>query len=90
MDKVLTYNNIENLFDFIKEKFIQQRTVEIDMSQIERIDFASVGSIAHFVQEILAQDSSKELVFNDPNEMILVLFEMLGINEFVTINKKLR
>lgn len=90
LDKVLTYNNIENLFDFIKEKFIQQRTVEIDMSQIERIDFASVGSIAHFVQEILAQDSSKELVFNDPNEMILVLFEMLGINEFVTINKKLR
>lgn len=90
LEKILTYNNIDNLFNFIKEKFLQQKTVEIDMSQIERIDFASVGSIAHFVQEVLAEDSSKQLIFNDPNEMILILFEMLGINEFVTINKKLR
>lgn len=90
LEKVLTYNNIENLFTLIKEKFISQNTVEIDMSYIERIDFASVGSIAHFVQEFSAEDSSKKIILNNPNEMILILFEMLGINEFVTINKKFR
>lgn len=90
IDKVLTYSNIDSLLDVIKEKFISQNTVEIDMSSIERIDFASVGSIAHFVQDFSAEDNSKQLILNNPNEMILILFEMLGINEFVTIHKKVR
>lgn len=90
LEKVLTYNNIDNLFTIIKQKFVSQNIVEIDMSNIERIDFASVGSIAHFVQEFSAEDSSKQLVLNNPNEMILILFEMLGINEFVSINKRFR
>lgn len=89
-DKILTSNNIEVFFSFIKEKFSHQNTVEIDMSHVERIDFSSVGSIAHFVQEMTAESPSKKLVFNNPNEMLVILFEMLGINEFVVINKKLR
>lgn len=90
LDKILTYNNIENLFTIIKQKFVDQNIVEIDMSHIERIDFASVGSIAHFIQEFTAENSEKQLVLNNPNEMILILFEMLGINEFVSINKRVR
>ena len=78
------------MFDFIKEKFNSQNILEIDMSHVERIDFASAGSITHFVQEILSEDNKKELIFKNPNEMIIVLFEMLGINEFVTIHKKFR
>jgi len=90
LDKVLTYSNIDLMFDFIKEKFNSQNIVEIDMSHVERIDFASAGSITHFVQEILSEDSKKELIFKNSNEMIIILFEMLGINEFVTIQKKFR
>ena len=90
LDKVLTYSNIDVMFDFIKEKFNSQNILEIDMSHVERIDFASAGSITHFVQEILPEDNKKELIFKNPNEMIIVLFEMLGINEFVTIQKKFR
>lgn len=90
IDKILTYNNIDNLFNVIKEKSEHQNIVEIDLSHVERIDFASVGSIAHFIQEFNAENNNKQLVFNNPNELILILFEMLGINEFVTINKKFR
>ena len=87
LEKILTYNNIDSLFEHIKSKFETQKTVEVDMSQVSRIDFASAGSITHFIQEVISEDASKELVFINPNEMIIVLFEMLGINEFVTITK---
>lgn len=90
LDKVLTYSNIDMMFDFIKDKFNSQNTVEVDMSHVERIDFASAGSITHFVQEILSENNNKELIFKNPNEMIIILFEMLGINEFVSIQKKFR
>lgn len=90
IDKILTYNNIDSLFNVIKEKAEQQNIVEVDLSHVERIDFASVGSIAHFIQEFNAENNNKQLILNNPNELILILFEMLGINEFVTINKKFR
>lgn len=90
IDKILTYNNIDNLFNIIKEKSEQQNIIEIDLSHVDRIDFASVGSIAHFIQEFNAENENKKLIFHNPNELILILFEMLGINEFATINKKIR
>jgi ABC-type transporter Mla MlaB component len=90
LEKIITYTNIDLMFEFIKDKFSSQNTVEIDLSHVERIDFTSAGSITHFVQEILSEDNSKQLIFKNPNEMIVVLFEMLGINEFVNINKKFR
>lgn len=90
IDKILLYNNIDVLFNVIKEKSENQNMVEIDLSHVERIDFASVGAIAHFIQEFSSENNNKQLVFNNPNELIVILFEMLGINEFVTINKKFR
>lgn len=90
LDKVLTYNNIDNLLNIIKEKAKDHNIIDIDLSHVERIDFASAGSIAHFIQEFIAENENKKLVFNNPNELILILFEMLGINEFVMINKKIR
>lgn len=90
LDKILTYNNVDNLTNIIKQKAETQSIIDIDLSHVERIDFASAGSIAHFIQEFIAENENKKLVFSNPNELILILFEMLGINEFVMINKRLR
>lgn len=92
VDKVLTYNNIQSLLDMIQQDFTETNKSEIELSHVERIDFASAGSITHFIMELWTQPehTNKEVVFKHPNEMILTLLEMVGVTEFVTIVPKVR
>lgn len=89
-DNILTYSNIDDFLNYIKNNLENTNILEIDLSKVVRIDFPSVGSISSFLQEILASNSNKKIIFHQPNELIIILFEMLGVNEFVTINRKNR
>lgn len=92
VDKVLTYNNIQSLLDMIQQDFTETNKSEIELAHVERIDFASAGSITHFIMELWTQPehTNKEVIFKHPNEMILTLLEMVGVTEFVTIIPKIR
>lgn len=87
LDKILSSNNINNLLDIIKNDFENNNKSEIELSSVDRIDFASAGAISHFIQELKTENSNntKEVIFKHPNEMILTLLEMVGVTEFVKI-----
>lgn len=86
-DKSLNSNNIDTLLNAIKEGFESGPKAEIDLSFVERIDFAAAGSISHYIQELMnnEQHNDKKVIFKFPNEMILTLLEMVGVTEFVEV-----
>lgn len=92
LDKVITYSNIQSLLDIIQHDFDDSNKSEIELAHVERIDFASAGSITHFIMELWAkpEHANKEVIFKHPNEMILTLLEMVGVTEFVKITPKVR
>jgi hypothetical protein len=55
LDKVLTYSNIQSLLDIIQTDFNESSKSEIELAHVERIDFASAGSITHFIMELWSQ-----------------------------------
>jgi hypothetical protein len=86
-EKVLNSNNIQSLLDIIKTKFETSEKCEIEFGHVERIDFASAGSISFFIQELWSDDkfANRKVILRHPNEMILTLLEMVGATEFIEI-----
>ena len=86
LDKVLDSNNIQNLLDWIKTRYEDNKT-EIDFSSVERIDFSGAGAISFFIQELWVDPkfANKKIIFKYPNEMIVTLLEMVGATEFIDI-----
>jgi len=89
-DKVLTSNNIDYIINAITTEFETKNSAEIDLAGVERIDFSAAGTISHFLQEVLAANEGKKVIFKYPNEMILTLFEMVGVTEFIEVVKRKR
>lgn len=87
LEKALTSNNIESLLNMIKNGFQNSNKAEIELSNVETIDFAAAGSISYQIQELWSDPShnQKRVIFKYPNEMILTLLEMVGVTEFVDI-----
>jgi hypothetical protein len=92
LDKVLNSNNIHCLLELIKSDFITEGKSEIECHNLERIDFSSAGEISYFIQGLWAEEEhkNKEIIFRGPNEMILILLEMVGVTEFIKIIPKIR
>lgn len=89
-DKILTSNNIDSVINAITTEFETKNQAEIDLASVERIDFSAAGTISHFLQEVLAVNEGKKVLFKYPNEMILTLFEMVGVTEFIEVVKRKR
>lgn len=87
VEKVLNSNNIQSLLDIIKNKFETSEKCEVEFGHVERIDFASAGSISFFIQELWSEEkfANKKVILRHPNEMILTLLEMVGATEFIEI-----
>jgi anti-anti-sigma regulatory factor len=60
--------------------------VEVDLSQVIRIDFAIVGLLMDTVMG-LAQ-AGKQVVFRGGNSMVNLLLQMLGVGQFATIQQE--
>lgn len=91
LDKYLTSNNIDILLEMINRGFQKSNKAEIDLSNVDTIDFAAAGSISYQIQELWSNPSysQKKVIFRYPNEMILTLLEMVGVTEFIEIfNRK--
>lgn len=87
VETILNSNNIQTLLDTIKDKFESSEKCEIEFGHVERIDFASAGSISFFIQELWSDDkyANRKVIISHPNEMILTLLEMVGATEFIEI-----
>jgi ABC-type transporter Mla MlaB component len=60
--------------------------VEIDMAQVPRVDFVSVGSVLNILIEL--STAGKKISIRGANEMIQALFGMMGIPQFAAILRK--
>ena len=60
--------------------------VHIDMTNVTRVDFVSVGMFLNILIELT--QGGKKVQINCPNEMICALFNVMGINQFASIVKK--
>lgn len=87
LDKNLNINTVNTLLDFIKDSFDKEDFSEIDLSEVERIDFSSAGAISFHIQELWSNPSHshKKVILINPNELIIVLLHMVGATEFVEI-----
>ncbi len=92
LESHLTLNNIDNLLNKIRTDFETGDKSEIDLSKVDRIDFSAAGSISHFIQELWMEPdfTEKKVILISPNELILILLEMVGLTEFVEITNKKR
>lgn len=84
--------NIQLLIENIKKDFSYSLNSTIDFSNIQYIDFYSLGILTQFIQEIKNEDKNlnKNIIFKYPNEMMNVLFKMIGLSEFIQIIPKVR
>lgn len=87
IEKSLNSHNIDVLLNMINNGFQNSNKAEIDLSNVETIDFAAAGSISYQIQELWSEplNTQKRVIFKYPNEMILTLLEMVGVTEFVDI-----
>ncbi len=87
LDKDLNTNNINDLLNSIDSAFDKQDYAEIDLTGVNRIDFSAAGSISYHIQELWGnpKHTDKKVIFKYPNELIIVLLQMLGVTEVVNI-----
>lgn len=92
VERNINSSNLGLLFEIIEGQLKLGNKAEVELAHVERIDFASAGSIAHYLQDIQLKEeySNKKIIFQNPNEPILALLEMVGVTEFLEIDAKQR
>lgn len=87
LERIINSSNVSLLLEMIEKQFAKSKKPEINLSFVEAIDFAAAGSISYKIQELWMNPSNqnKKITFIHPNEMIVTLFDMVGVTEFVEI-----
>lgn len=90
-DEDLNTSNIQNVLKHIDEHIQLKNNIVLDFSKVQRIDFSTAGILSYHTQEITSTSlGNKTISIKNPNEMILVLFQILGINEIINIEPRKR
>jgi ABC-type transporter Mla MlaB component len=76
------------IFDSLREFSAPLSQVEIDLSEVTRIDFAVVGLMVDTVMS-LAQ-AGKKVIFFGGNGLVNLFLQMVGVGQFATIQQKPR
>ncbi len=92
IEKIITNNNVQPIFDYIQEQVSEKgiSSISLDLKNVDRFDFASAGSFLSYMQIFQESNSGKKVVLRHPNELVLCLFETIGLNEFLHIEPKIR
>ncbi len=77
-----------SVFEELRQFAAPLPRVEIDLTQVSRIDFAIVGLLMDTVMA-LAQ-AGKQVTFRGGNSMVNLLLQMLGVGQFATIQQEIR
>lgn len=83
--KELNVNNVNLITEHLEKQFEQLDQVEIDFSNIDRIDFSSTGALSYYLQEFFVTNPNKQVTIKNSNEFIIVLLQMLGVNELTNV-----
>lgn len=90
-EEELNTNNIQNVLKHIDEHIQLKNNITLDFSKVKRIDFSTAGILSYHTQEITStSNGNKSISIKNPNEMILVLLQILGINEIINIEPRKR
>ncbi|MEW5770839.1 MAG: STAS domain-containing protein [Pseudomonadota bacterium] len=65
-----------------------KKQVDVDMSELTRIDFAVVGLLLELLIEL--SQNGCHVVFKNGNELVNTLLQIVGINQFATIQSRPR
>lgn len=69
------------------ERYAEPRSeVYLDMTDVERIDFVSIGNVVGVLATLNAK--GKKLMIRNANEMIRALFKIMGVEDFATILRR--
>jgi anti-anti-sigma regulatory factor len=77
-----------NQFDELRKFAAPLTSVEVDLTQVPRIDFTIVGLLMDSAMS-MAQ-SGKQIVFRGGNGMVNLLLQMVGVGQFATIQQEIR
>ena len=72
----------------LKRFAMGKKQVVIDMSGLIRIDFAVVGLLLELLIEL--SQGSCHVTFNNGNELVNTLLQIVGVNQFATLNSRKR
>lgn len=61
-------------------------TVQVDISELDRIDFVSAGNLLNILVNFAQQ--GKPVIFDGVSALICPLFRIMGISEMATVNKR--
>ena len=92
VEKNLNSNNLNTLLGIIENQIKTGTRAEIEFGHVERVDFACASSLIHFLQElhIKKENADKKIIFKNPCEPVVALFDMIGLTEFVEITPRVR
>ena len=76
----------EPQFGFLAKYAGDRNDVLIDLTEVPRIDFMSVGQFIEALVQLTAQ--GKTLTLRGANEMVQALLAVMGITQFATLQKK--
>lgn len=72
----------------LKRFAADKKEVEVDMSDLTRIDFAVVGMLLELLIEL--SQGGRKITFNKGNELVNTLLQIVGVNQFATLNSRAR
>lgn len=91
MDRIITSNNVQPIFDYIEGQAQNSSSVVLlDLQSVDRFDFASASDFLSFMQSFQEKHTEKKVVLRHPNELVLCLFETIGLQEFLSIEPRIR
>ncbi|TCJ14722.1 hypothetical protein EZJ19_09065 [Parasulfuritortus cantonensis] len=76
------------VFEKLREFAMPLPGVEVDLSQVARIDFMVVGMLMDAVMSLV--QAGRHVVFKDGSEMVCLLLRMVGVGQFATIQPRIR
>lgn len=65
-----------------------RKEVDVDMSDLSRVDFAVVGMLLEMVIEL--QQNGCHITFRDGNELVNTLLQIVGVSQFATLKPRKR
>jgi ABC-type transporter Mla MlaB component len=80
--------NSTNVFNDLREFAEPLSVIEIDLSQVTRIDFSIIGLLMDTIMSPAL--AGKRILFRGGNTMVNLLLQMIGIEHFATIQQEKR
>ncbi len=84
LESILNIQNVNKLYEQLKNSLDEHNKIEIDASAVEQIDTANLQVLAVLKQT--AVKLHKEIIFDFPSDKFLESAELLGLSEILELD----